>query len=165
VAFPVFKRPHRHIYGRKEKSGTINLYLYHKIERETFLVYSLKVSIMLSNRNLTFFYYHHTFQASMHAWLKTLYKKLELRTNQQIAEPKQQPINMVVESVLRMNPGDGETSYAKNSFLQVSLSLSPPPFSPYSLLHYFIKMWCLSAFSATNYPFFSFLFGRVRTLL
>jgi hypothetical protein len=59
--------------------------------------------------------------------LKTLYKKLELRTNQQIAEPKQQPINMVVESVLRMNPGDGETSYAKNSFLQVSLSLSPPP--------------------------------------
>ena len=152
MAFPVFKRPHRHIYGRKEKSGTINL------------VYSLKVSIMLSNRNLTFFYYHHTFQASMHAWLKTLYKKLELRTNQQIAEPKQQPINMVVESVLCMNPGDGETSYAKNSFLQVSLSLSPP-FSPYSLLHYFIKMWCLSAFSATNYPFFSFLFGRVRTLL
>ena len=51
-------------------------------------------------------------------------KKLELRTNQQIAEPVQQPINTMVESVLCMNPGDGETSYAKNSFLQVSLSLS-----------------------------------------
>jgi hypothetical protein len=92
--------------------------------------------------------------------LKALYKKLELRTNQQIAEPKQQPINMMVESVLCMNPGDGETSYAKNSFLQVSLSLS------LSLTPYFIKMLCLSAFRETNYrPFFSFLFGSVRILL
>ncbi|KAI9377128.1 hypothetical protein POPTR_019G022402v4 [Populus trichocarpa] len=35
---------------------------------------------------------------------------------------------MMVESVLRMNPGDGETSYAKNSFLQLSLSLLTPYF-------------------------------------